>query len=46
MPYMVKINDSVSPVGSIDIVIFAMRAAVSEIQLMLTLNGKLALIHN
>ena len=46
MPYMVKIAQLMSPQspGVQNIVIFAIRAAVSEIQLFLTLNGKLALI--
>ena len=46
MPYMVKIAQllNLKPLGVENIVIFAIRAAVSEIQLILTLNGKLALI--
>ena len=46
MPYMVKIAQSMitQPPGVENIVIFAIRAAISEIQLFLTLNGKLALI--
>ena len=47
MPYMVKISQLMihqPPLGVENIVIFAIRAAVSEIQLFLTLNGKLALI--
>ena len=46
MPYMVKIAQLMipQPPGVENIVIFAIRAAVSEIQLVLTLNGKLALI--
>ena len=46
MPYMVKIAHLMipQPPGVENIVIFAIQAAVSEIQLFLTLNGKLALI--
>ena len=46
MPYMVKIAQLMipQPPGVENIAIFAIRAAVSEIQLFLTLNGKLALI--
>ena len=46
MPYMVKITKLMipQPPGVENILIFAIRAAVSEIQLFLTLNGKLALI--
>ena len=46
MPYMVKIDQLMipQPPGVENIVIFAIRAAVSEIQLFLTLNGNLALI--
>ena len=46
MPYMVKIAQLMipQPPGVQNIVIFAIRAAVSEIQLFLTLSGKLALI--
>ena len=46
MPYMVKIAQLMIPQtpGVQNIVIFGIRAAVSEIQLFLTLNGKLALI--
>ena len=46
MPYMVKIAQLMIPLppGVENIVIFAIRAAVSEIQLILALNGKLALI--
>ena len=46
MPYMVKIAQLmiVQPPGVENIVIFAIRAAVSKIQLFLGLNGKLALI--
>ena len=46
MPYMVEIAQLMipKPPGVEHIVIFAIWAAVSEIQLFLTLNGKLALI--
>ena len=46
MPYMVKIAQLMipQPPWVENIVIFAIRAAVSEIQLFLPLNGKLALI--
>ena len=46
MPYMVKIDQLMipQPRGVENIVIFAIRAAVSEIQQFLGLNGKLALI--
>ena len=46
MPYMVKIAKLVipKPHGVENIVIFAIRAVVFEIQLILTLNGELALI--
>ena len=44
MPYMVKIAQSINAPWVKNFVIFAIRAAVSEIQLILTLNGKLALI--
>ena len=46
MPYMVKIAQLMIPLPPWveNIVIFAIRAAVSEIQLILALNGKLALI--
>ena len=46
MPYMVKIAQLMfpQPPGVENIVIFAIRVAVSEIQLFLSLNGKLALI--
>ena len=41
MPKVIKI----APINdSLNIVIFSIRAAISEIQLILTLNGKLALI--
>ena len=43
MPKMVKIAQIII-LGVENIVIFAIRAAVSEIQLILILNGKLALI--
>ena len=43
MVKIVPINDS-QPPGVENIVIFAIRAAFSDIQLFLTLNGKLALI--
>ena len=38
------INDSLTPMGVENIVIIAIRAAVSEIQLFLTCRGQLALI--
>ena len=46
MLYMVKIAQLMipQPLRVENIFIFAIRAAVSEIQLFLTLNGKLALI--
>ena len=46
MPYMVEIGQLMifKPHGVENIVIFEIRAAVFEIQLILTLNGKLALI--
>ena len=46
MPYMVKIDQLIipQPPGVENIVIFAIRPAVSEIQLFLTFRGKLALI--
>ena len=47
MSYMVKFAQLMipqPPPGVQNIVIFTIRAAVSEIQLFLTLNGKLALI--
>ena len=40
----IQINDFLRPSGVENIVIFAIRSAVSEIQLFLTLNGKLALV--
>ena len=47
MPKVIRIatiNDSLSPLGSKISLFFVIRAAISEIQLILTLNGKLALI--
>ena len=44
VPTNCPINDSLAPPWVENIVIFVIRAAVSEIQLILTLNGKLALI--
>ena len=47
MPYMVTIAQLMipqPPLGSKISLFFAIRAAVSKIQLFLTLNGKLALI--
>ena len=47
MPKVIRIapiNDSLSPLGSKISLFFSIRAAISEIQLILTLNGKLALI--
>ena len=46
MPKIVRMSQLMirKPLGVENIVIFAIRAAVSEIQLILTLNGKLALL--
>ena len=46
MPYMVKIGQLIipQPPGVENIAIFAIRAAVSEIQLFLTLNGFVCLL--